>query len=49
MVVRSCARAAAPDLRNSHAPAAAAEPFDIAVIMTGGTTAKTYDQRNAVL
>jgi len=33
----------------SNAPAAPAEPFDVAVSMTGSTIAKTYDQRKAVL
>jgi L-asparaginase len=35
--------------RQSNAPATSAEPFKIAVIMTGGTIAKTYDPRKAVL
>jgi L-asparaginase len=32
-----------------NGPAAAVAPFKIAIIMTGGTIAKTYDQRKAVL
>jgi len=36
-------------IRPSNTPAASAEPFKIAVIMTGGTIAKTYDPRKAVL
>ena len=36
-------------IRPSNTAAASAEPFKIAVIMTGGTIAKTYDPRKAVL
>jgi len=36
-------------IRPSNASAASAGPFKIAVIMTGGTIAKTYDPRKAVL